>query len=211
MNVVFHGYRSWALRIARNLIEHKNNKWRIVEQDDSAESVHLYYGWSWMLPKEEYEKHLCLILHTSPLPKYRGGSPLQNQIIAGEKMSAATILKVAERVDSGEIYAQSPFSLDGSVQDIFDRLTEVGTRDTIKVLDQIADRTIQPLVQDESQATTYKRRKPEESEIPHAFNQMYTAKEMYDFIRALADPYPNAYVICRDGQKLYFTGARIDE
>lgn len=207
INVEFQGYRSWAQQIKKNLVAGEpNNGWQIADRNPD---ISLYYGWSWKIPKEVYEDHLCLILHPSPLPKYRGGSPLQHQIMAGEKMSAVTILEVGERIDAGRIYSQTPFSLDGTLDDIFERIVAVGTLDTIRVLDRIVDGSIQPVVQDESQATIYKRRRPEQSELtPKDFEAM-TAKELYDFIRALADPYPNAFIRCPGG-KLYLKAAKLE-
>jgi len=31
----------------------------------------------------------------------------------------------------------------------------------------------------------------------------FTASELHDKVRALQDPYPNAFITCRDGSKLY--------
>lgn len=216
MKVAFIGYRSWASRIFENLTKIENPPWTIV--DPSEADVVLYYGWSWKIPKEMYENKLCLILHTSPLPKYRGGSPLQNQIINGEKTSAITILKVAEKIDTGNIYAQANFSLEGTIDQIFDRIVEVGTDYTIKVLNNIfidptgiLEASGYPVKQDESQATYFKRRKPEESELTIEDFKNKTAEELYNFIRALGDPYPNAFIRCADGRKLYLTGVKLDE
>ena len=49
------------------------------------------------------------MLHPSPLPKFRGGSPIQNQIIRGEKISAVTIFKINKIIDGGDIYFQKNF------------------------------------------------------------------------------------------------------
>ena len=209
MKIAFIGYRSWASRIFENLTEVISSNWQIV--DPSEADIILYYGWSWKIPKEIYEKKLCLILHTSPLPKYRGGSPLQHQIINGNKMSAVTILKAEKEIDTGDIYSQSYFSLEGSLEDIFDSIVEVGTKDTITVLDEIKNGIAQPIKQDESQATYYKRRKEEESEITFLDLETKGARQLYNFIRALADPYPNAYIKCVDGKKLYITGAKLEQ
>lgn len=219
MKVIFCGYRDWALRILQNLIDQPVG-WEIVDSIDvhddkkllrsikrNQPNVILFYGWSWIIPKEIYEKYLCLILHPSPLPKYRGGSPLQHQIIAGERKSVVTILKVGKEIDAGEIYSQAPFSLDGSLEDIFDRIIEVGTDDTIKVLNDIEYDTAKPRKQDESKATVFKRRKPEESEMEYLSTM--TAREIHDFIRALADPYPNAFIRGKDGKKVYITGSHL--
>lgn len=207
MKIAMFAYRPWALKIYNNILAKTHHQVSDLDNCDVA----LYFGWSWMIPKEIYEKKLCLILHTSPVPKYRGGSPLQHQIINGERMSAASILEVAEKVDTGKVYSQTPFSLEGSIQDIFDRLTKIGTRDVIKVLAGIEDGTLKPIVQDESKATTYRRRRAEESELTMEDLKTKTAKELYNFIRALGDPYPNAYIKCRDGKKVFLTGARLEQ
>ena len=49
------------------------------------------------------------MLHPSPLPKFRGGSPIQNQIIRGKKISAVTIFKINKIIDGGDIYFQKNF------------------------------------------------------------------------------------------------------
>lgn len=207
MNVEFHGYRPWAKQIEQNLIASQTDKWQISDQ--GSPDISLYYGWSWIIPKEVYEDHLCLILHPSPLPRYRGGSPLQHQIMNGERTSAVTILRVGEKLDAGELYSQTGFPLDGTLDDIFERIVEIGTADTIKVLNAIAAGTAQPIPQDESQATIYRRRKPEESRLTMEQIQTMSAEQLHNFIRALADPYPNAYIESADGKKLYFTGAHL--
>lgn len=223
MNVIFFGYRPWALKIASNLANAHNPFWKVIdivkhENPDinqyiidhllAKDTVFLFYGWSWKIPKELYENYLCLILHTSPLPKYRGGSPLQHQIMAGETKSAITICKVEERIDTGDIYSQSPISLEGDLSTILYRIAEAGTIDTIQVLESIALGRAKPSKQNEEEATVYRRRKPDESELTIEDIKTMTGKQLYNFIRSLADPYPNAFIRGRDGVKVYLTGAK---
>lgn len=205
MNVSFFGYRPWALKIYENLKRDTNHKFTPISKSD----VVLYYGWSKIIPEEIYKNKLCLILHPSPLPKYRGGSPLQHQIMAGEKTSAVTICKVEKEIDSGAIYSQTQFSLEGTLDDIFKRITTIGHLDTIKILEGIENGTIKPIKQDNSQATYFKRRTLEESEIKDI--KKMSAEKLHNFIRALADPYPNAYIVCKDGKKVYFTGSHLEK
>ena len=209
MKVAYFGYRRWAKVIKHNL-EMAGYKFTSVSKAD----VVLYYGWSKMIPDKIYKKKLCFILHPSPLPKYRGGSPIQHQIMAGEKKSAVTICRVTERLDAGDIYSQTPFSLKGTLDEIFERIIKIGTKDTLCMLGLLdyfhnTDWEIIPIKQDESKATYFKRRKPEESELFVGNFFSCTAKELYDFIRSLNDPYPNAFIRCRDGKKLYITGAHL--
>ena len=86
----------------------------------------LWYGWSWLVDNIFVDEYTSIMLHPSPLPKYRGGSPIQNQIINGEKNSAVTLFKMTRELDDGDIYKQLPFSLKGSLDDIFDRITKLG-------------------------------------------------------------------------------------
>ncbi len=201
--VVFHGYRKWAFEILYNLIVEQSDLWQVMSSSDDKSATHLYYGWSEMISKEMYDKHLCLILHPSPLPKYVGGSPIQNQLVRGETESAVTILKVIEKLDGGEIYSQTPFSLDGSLDDILKRIVDIGTKDTIEILDKIAKGELVGTEQDYSQRTVFKRRKPAQSEIVDPESQ--SAEDLHNLIRGLNDPYPNAYIVCKDGKKLYIT------
>lgn len=169
-----------------------------------APDVILAYGWSWIIPKIIYEKYRTLILHTSPLPKYRGGSPLQHQIMAGEKESAISVFQADGGLDTGDIFAQISFSLSGSLDEIFEKIIMSGTKATFQVLENLSKGNTKPIPQDSSKATTFKRRRSEESKLTIDDFKNKTSEELYNFIRSLADPYPNAYIVCRDGRKLYF-------
>ena len=57
--------------------------------------------------------------------------------------------------------------------------------------------------QNENIATVCKRRKPHQSEISISDIQNLTATQLHDKIRSLDDPYPNAFIKCQDGSKLY--------
>ena len=99
-------YRSWATDIynalSRDLPNHDfkiiNNKSDFDESiiDEFNPDIILWYGWSWIVPDRILDKYTSLCLHPSPLPKYRGGSPIQNQIIDGVKTSAVTIFKMGK-------------------------------------------------------------------------------------------------------------------
>ena len=91
--------------------------------------------------------------------------------------------------------------------EIFERIVKIGTEDTIKILTDIQNGKAKTYKQIESKATTFKRRNPKESEIKNF--KTITARQAYNFIRALADPYPNAYIKCKNGRKLYFTGVHL--
>ena len=147
------------------------------------------------------------MLHPSPLPKYRGGSPIQNQIINGEKNGAVTLFLMDSGIDTGPIINQKSISLEGSLNKIFDQITEVGTELTLEFL----NKGYKLKEQDHSMATSYKRRSPEESEI--TINEINNKDSLYLYnkIRMLKDPYPNAFIRTIDGKKLYILNAKIED
>ncbi|WP_071933946.1 MULTISPECIES: formyltransferase family protein [unclassified Synechococcus] len=166
----------------------------------------LFYGWSWLVPTDLLERHTCLMLHPSPLPRYRGGSPIQNQIIAGETYSKVTLFIMTDALDAGDIVGQSDLSLIGTIDEIFKRIEDEG----VKLTRHILEDGLQREQQDHSAATFCKRRKPSESEITAEELATKPAEYLYNKIRMLADPYPNAYIIAADGKKLIITAAHIE-
>ena len=86
-----------------------------------------YYGWSWIVKEPILSKFICLCLHPSLLPKYRGGTPIQHQIINNELNSGVSVFRMKGGIDDGDIYKQLPMSLSGALSDIFTRMTDLGT------------------------------------------------------------------------------------
>lgn len=209
------GYRDWAKEIFKNI--HSNCEEHAVHWVDQfnkicLESVTFAVGWSELIPLDQINEN-TFVLHPSPLPKYRGGSPIQNQLLAGEKVSAVTIFKLDsehEDVDSGPICWQMTFSLEGNLDQIFERIINVGSRGILAVIEAIEDGIIAYLEQDEEQATVFNRRKPEESQIFSEDFNVWPAWKLDAKIRGLQDPYPNAFIKCADGERLYLTGSHLD-
>tara|TARA_R110002020_G_scaffold25813_1_gene83546 strand:- start:8140 stop:8790 length:651 start_codon:yes stop_codon:yes gene_type:complete len=205
-------YREWALEISNqvknevkcDIITSKEqfNKIEFEEND-----IIFFLGWSWIIPSSIIKECKCICLHPSPLPKYRGGSPIQHQIINGETLSAVTFFIMTDKLDEGDILYQEYFSLEGDLKDIFSRIIPLGTSGIFRILTQ----DIKGKSQNESEATLYKRRKPSESEILLSDIQNLTSKQLYNKIRALQDPYPNSYIRCKNGSKLYITKSKYEK
>jgi len=146
------------------------------------------------------------MLHPSPLPKFRGGSPLQNQIIRNIKKSAVTIFKINEVIDGGDILYQSKLSLKGSLNDIFERMSKIGLKGTQKILNS---KKTKQKKQIHNKATYYKRRKPEESEITIKELKKSDPVYIYNKLRMLDDPYPNPFIKIKN-KKLIIKSFKID-
>lgn len=159
----------------------------------------LFIGWSWIVPESIIDNHYCICLHPSKLPLYRGGSPIQHQIINGETTSAVTLFRMNNKLDSGEIYEQEPFSLKGdTLNDVILAMSISGYKCVTRLLKNvITNRGIQhvkSVAQNEDLATTYKRRRRIESKLTKEDISKMNTREIHNFIKALQDPYPNAYI-----------------
>jgi methionyl-tRNA formyltransferase len=162
-----------------------------------------FYSWSWIVRKPILTDFICLCLHPSPLPKYRGGTPIQHQIINGEEKSAVSIFKMAEGIDDGPLYNQTPISFMGDVHDIFNRMIDVGTIMTKQLLeDALTNKLSFTQQKNLDRYPAYKRRTPSQSEIEKIKLETMTYKELYNLVRGLLDPYPNAFITFGK-QKIY--------
>lgn len=216
MRIACVGYRDWALNIYDRLaakmdhtflIFRSRAQFKVEALDDFKPNLVLFYGWSWKIPVDILDRHTCLMLHPSPLPRFRGGSPIQNQIINGETSSKVSLFIMTDEVDAGDLVGQQDLSLAGTLKDIFKRMEDSGFELTCNLLEN----GFQRLSQDKSVATYCKRRTPSESEITAEELASQPAEYLYNKIRMLADPYPNAYIVTADGKKLMITSAYIKQ
>ena len=169
MKIVCVGYREWAMEIYQRLRLFYGNRHDFVLVDKKTYSedlldqenpdLVLFYGWSWKIQEAVIDKYKCLMLHPSPLPKYRGGSPIQNQIINGETSSAVTIIEMTSDLDAGDILAQEKFALDGDISAILKKITRIGTRLTkglflVTLLGLSKMKAKPPFIREETRETT---------------------------------------------------------
>ena len=217
MKIVCIGYRSWALNIYYKLSKEFSHDFiiinktkKILEKDIIKHNpdLLLFYGWSWAVSKALTKKYKCLMLHPSDLPKYRGGSPIQNQIINGITKSKITIFIMNENMDEGDIVLQTSLDLSGTIEDIFKRIEERGYELTKKILVHGISKTKK---QKKNNISFFKRRSPEDSEITIQELIEKDSNYLYNKIRMLGDPYPNAYIKTSDNKKLLIKSAIIED
>ena len=215
MKILCISYRDWALKIYDELAKTNEHEVIIIRnKDDYSDelvlqhnaNLILFYGWSWIISDQVLNSTPCIMLHPSPLPKYRGGSPIQNQIINGEKTSCVTLFLMDDTLDGGDIVAQEEISFEGHLDQIFNRMSEIGW----KLTQQLLAHGISGQKQDESQATYCKRRKPADSEITIKELQSQSSEYLFNKIRMLEDPYPNAFIRTIDGKKLLIKFAELE-
>lgn len=94
-------------------------------------------------------------VHPSLLPKYRGPTPVQSAMIAGEKETGVSIIRLDEHVDHGPLLAQEkePIIDTDTGETLHIRLFEKGARLLSQVLPAYLSEEITPLPQDDTKAT----------------------------------------------------------
>ncbi len=94
-------------------------------------------------------------VHPSLLPKYRGPSPVESAILHGDTETGVSIMQLSAAMDAGPVYHEEPYTIlpNTSKQALYHDLSTLGTNALLKSLPDILDGTLQPISQDDSQAT----------------------------------------------------------
>jgi len=134
----------------------------------------------------------CINVHASLLPKYRGGAPVHQAIIDGEKKTGVTIMYMAHKMDAGDIISQieTPITDDDTVSIVYDRLTLLGAKLLKDTLPSVLDGSNPRIPQDESLVTFAPVIKREDERI--SWND--TMKNVINKVRGM-DSWPGTFTI----------------
>lgn len=93
-------------------------------------------------------------IHPSLLPKYRGPTPIESAIIAGDSSTGVSIMQLSAGMDSGPIYGQTAIELHGQETkfDVYNLLSTKGTELLLELLPSILDGSLHPTPQIDDQA-----------------------------------------------------------
>lgn len=144
----------------------------------SATDLFIVASYGKIIPKAvlDIPKHGALNVHPSLLPKYRGASPIESQILADEKEVGVTIMKMDEKMDHGPIVAQSKLAPDVDRQQtsgaagLRKELAEIGGRLLAETIPKWVAGEIKAIPQDERKATYTKKFAKKDGEIDLAGN-----------------------------------------
>ena len=99
---------------------------------------------------EIFEPEGILNIHPSLLPLYRGASPIESAILAGDTEFSVSVMKLVKEMDAGPIYYQTTLStLPICKKDIYETLAETGAEWIAENLEKLP----KPNLQDDSKAT----------------------------------------------------------
>lgn len=214
INIVCCGYRSWAINIINQIennpkikllhVLNSNQEYDLkIQTIEEKVDVILFLGWSWFIKKEITDKFLCLGIHPSDLPNYRGGSPIQHQIINGIKKTNVSLFTISEKLDEGDIWLKEKLDLRGNNMDEIFKNIETSSVILLNKFFNLFP-NITPTQQDLKLGSYFKRRTPNQSEITLDDFKNKPLEDIYNTIRCLTDPYPNAYIEDSNGNRLVF-------
>ena len=192
MNIAICSSQNWFhlsddISLRHNILMIQDKGDLCVDSLESFEPDLVFFPhWNWIVEKELFTRFKCIVFHTAPLPYGRGGSPIQNLILRGHKISPVCALKMSNGIDNGPIYDQEDISLDGSLCEILKRLDGAVN----ELMRRLIEHLPQPIEQT-GVAETFKRLGHKDNEI----SLDTTFEEVYDAVRMLDDPsYPSAYL-----------------
>ncbi len=94
-------------------------------------------------------KYGCLNIHASLLPKYRGASPIQHAIIAGEEKSGVTIMQMDAGLDTGDMLYKKEVEIsdEDTFETLHDKLLVLGGEAIVEALPLLEAGKIIPVKQ----------------------------------------------------------------
>jgi len=150
-----------------------------------------------ILPKEVFEipKFGSFNLHGSYLPKYRGAAPIQWALINGETETGLTTFKLAEKVDTGNIYLQQKLDIypEDNFETLHDRMSELGAKLVLETVNLIENGNYELKQQDDSLACPA----PKITKEICLIDWNKSATEIHNLVRGLS-PHPAAFFIFND-------------
>lgn len=180
--------------VQHNLTVHQPLKIKTPEAKDLFAShqadAAIVVAYGRILPSEflSAQRHGCINVHFSLLPKFRGAAPVNWAIIEGEKETGVTTMRIVEELDAGPVLLQSATEIGKgeTAPDLMNRLAEIGAdllRETLQGIE-----SIEPQAQRDEDATFAPILKREDGRIDWSRDAFSIERRVRGF-----QPWPNAY------------------
>ena len=122
-----------------------------------------------IIPKEflSLSKKGFINIHASILPRWRGAAPIQRSIMNLDKETGVSIMKIAEKLDTGPVCNTYKINLENNLnaQDIGEKLSLLAAEKILDNIDDILDDKATFIEQDHSKATYASKIQKSEGEI----------------------------------------------
>ena len=147
-------------------------------------------------------------VHASLLPRYRGAAPVHRAVIAGERETGVTIMRVVRALDAGPMMAaiHRPIDADETSVDVERDLARIGAGLLVDVVDRLATGSASEMPQNDADATYAPRLTKEDS----ALDWSRRARDLHNQIRGL-HPWPHAETFLHGKRLILLRSAVLDE
>jgi len=201
-----------ALTLNLPILQPENFK-NIVEQEKLKAfqaDIFIDVAYGVILPREvlSLPRYGCINIHPSLLPRWRGAAPIQRAILAGDKVTGCSIMRMDEGLDTGDILLQEKVAIqsEDTAATLENKLAELGAVLLLHVLDQIEQGSLKEIPQSTSGATYAEKLSKEEALI----NWQKSAVEIDRMVRAF-NPWPIAFTKIEDSTLRIFRSVPLSE
>ena len=117
-------------------------------------AVVMAYGELLRQPVLDRPRHGCINLHASLLPRWRGASPLQAALRAGDARTGVTVMRMVRALDAGAMFLADEIAIGPrtTLPELHDDLADSASRALGRFLDKFPD--LEPVEQDPALVTT---------------------------------------------------------
>jgi methionyl-tRNA formyltransferase len=148
-----------------------------------------------------------LNVHASLLPRYRGAAPVHRAIMAGERETGVTIMRVVKALDAGPMLSsiRRPISESETSADVERDLSQLGASALVDAIEKLAEGRIEEQAQDDSRATYADKLVKEDGIV----DWQRSARDIHNQIRGL-HPWPHAYADL-EGERTILLRSAVDD
>jgi methionyl-tRNA formyltransferase len=181
----------------------------LVKKCDSDTSFVI--GWS-QLVKNEFissSKYACVGMHPTLLPRHRGRAPIPWAIIFGLKKTGVTMFHIKEEADNGDIIGQTeiPIEFEDDALSLYKKALQAHIKLIEDYFPLLQKEKAPRIKQDEAKASYWHKRVPKDGII----DWHTSARNLYDWIRALTEPYPGAFTFYDDKKLIVWKSRLVNE
>ena len=162
------------------------------------------------LPAEIFSipKYGTINLHAGKLPEYRGGSPLNWQIINGEKFAYLTTIFTDEGIDTGNILKEQKIEIldKDDIKSLHKKANKIFPKMLLESIKMVRENNFGKK-QNEANASYWHQRSDADGYLDFQNND---AEKIVRIVKAITKPYPGAWGLIQ-GQKVRIYSAKISE
>jgi methionyl-tRNA formyltransferase len=192
----------------------KNKKWTKITKFITSKKPDLgiVAGFSHILPNDilKIPKYGFWNLHAGSVPKYRGGSPLNWQLINGEVRAGLSILKMTPGIDDGPILSSTKFKIahTDTILDLHIRANQLFPLLLLPLLSNLPKSLRNSKVQSRIGRKYWHQRNERDGQIDWINSN---SQQVYNFVRAISKPYPGAFGVITGRREVRIWKVKIDE